>query len=202
MVQPSCALHLEGLTRHLQLTTHAQLGQTVIEAGLLGLWPLARQALITLQQQRLGFLQSELEGKIRPLRLGLIGTARALERPVAQLQVGVSKTGGRQINLRRTRRAGNALVMQQPNACHIGDGSMRKNQVFGGKVGAHALCDGYARPEKRQLKPELALAGHQLAGDVPPLNGKVGVATQVTRELQSVFGERGWRYHAAAIQGQ
>ena len=64
MVQPGCAFHAEGLALQTQLSTGLQLRVRVVVAGLARLRPLARQAMITLQQQRLDFSKPQLQLEI------------------------------------------------------------------------------------------------------------------------------------------
>jgi hypothetical protein len=170
----------------LQAAARGQLRQAVVVAGLFFVRTLARQAFVALQQQRLCFRKLQLERKVGGAQAGTVYAALALQRPVAQLQGhALGASGGNVKTL-----AGNALVVPEFFALHVGDGGVRKNKLLGRELRLHALRGIHARPEKRELKAKLPpRRGAGVAGDVPPLGAKVGVCTKVARKLQRFGGQ-------------
>ena len=129
VVHPGRALHRQRSAFDRQGAADLKLRQAVVEARLPLVWPFDGEPPIALQQQRLRFLQAQLESKSATRGARLVMRGLALERPVAQGDGGVLRAGLRHLKTL----ARNALVVPQLFARDVGHGGMRKDQLFGGK---------------------------------------------------------------------
>ena len=72
MVQPSLARDIESLPLQGDLAAGVQLRVAVVVAGLTRFWPFARQAVLALQNQRLGFIHLQLQREVVARQSGVV----------------------------------------------------------------------------------------------------------------------------------
>ena len=192
MVQPggAAAAQLQGLALQRQAAADLQLRQAVVVAGLAGVGALARQALVALQQQGLRAGKAQVHGKVfcadGRVQVGIL----AQQRPVLQHHAGIQTAGrgvvGSVLPRRLARPAGNALVMPEALAHHIGEGGMGKQQLARGQARTHGLRALDPAAKKGDLETVgCLLPGHVgPAGEVPPLGLEVGVRTGIAWKHQ------------------
>ncbi len=189
VVEPGFAAHGLRLAAALQRALHRQLGLAQVVAGLGDIRPLAREAGITLQQQRLGGVQLQLQREFARAEGGGVTAAAidrlALQRPTAEQQVGVARRRPRQRRCLVARPARDALRMQMRFRAQVGQRGMGKQQVPRREAAVQTFGQPGAAAEEGDLEAvALAVGRAQVAGDVPPLDRRAQVGAVVARKLQ------------------
>jgi putative ABC transport system permease protein len=189
VVEPRAALHVLAI----QLARDLEVRAAVVVACLAGPVPFPAEAPLALQHQ-LSRQEAELEIKLPGNDARLVAVTLQLQPPVVDPHAGAAELGLRE----REAGARRALVVQQASARRVAQRGMREQhllRVEAARVGALLLRP---RAEERDLEAEAVL---EPAGDVPPLDAKLGMRAVIARKDEPRVGRHIRIAHAGRPSG-
>jgi ABC-type lipoprotein release transport system permease subunit len=183
VVEPGHPLDLEGAAFRDHAPVDREMRLAVVVAGVGGRRPLAGEAAIALEQDRLRRREAKVEGKVLAVDLRAVVRALPSEPPVVDAHVGVAR--GRLHHA--LERAAAALRVEEARLARIGEGGMGEQHLLRGEAAGIRLRGRVAHAEERDLEPEPP--GRipfltQMAGHVPPLDAVAGMRAGVAGEFQ------------------